>query len=108
MVSGPDGEPQRGQEIGKGVFEEMIWQLTDEYRVKTEPMNYVLQELRTVRPKDKPPYEEWQTLGYYSGLRSVMKALPDYMGLRDDVTSLESLLGRLENTIEEVIARVNK
>ena len=74
----------------------MYWKLTDHYRVTTIPRNYCLEELITIRPKDKPERQEWRILGYYSGLRSILKALPDYVGLREDVTTLEELTLRLE------------
>ncbi len=84
----------------------MIWQLSDDYRVRTIPMNFVLEEYREIKPKDKPAYHEWTFLGNYSGLRSVLHALPDWVALRDDTKTLEGLLVALEALADDITERI--
>ena len=86
----------------------MIINITDEYRVKTIPMNFVLEQYRELKPRDKPSHHEWVFLGFYSGLASALRALPDHVALTEDLNDVAALSARLRDIAEGAAKRLLK
>ena len=84
----------------------MLWAINDDYRVRTEPMNYILEQRVTVTPKEGEPRTEWKLLGYYSGLAAALKALPNFIGLRADVDTVQKLMAELTAIGAELQAKL--
>jgi len=84
----------------------MIINITDEYRVKTIPMNFVLEQYREIKPRNKPVRYEWVFLGYYSGLASALKALPDHVALAEGLIDVGHLSARLRDIAEDAAKRL--
>ena len=76
----------------------MIIQLTEDWRIKVIPLNYVLEERveSGIGPGGKLPKEpyKWEVKGYYSGLRSALTALPDFLAQSPKVETAEALFAR--------------
>ena len=70
----------------------MIIPLADNWRIKTIPLNFVLEEQIDAHDKDKNPVKRWVIRGYYSGMDSALQALPDHLALSPSVGTYEEYL----------------
>lgn len=87
----------------------MIWQLSEEYRVKVEPLNFVLQRLTEVTNREtKEARMDWKTVGYYSGLESAIRAIPDDIALSPEVEDYKGLRALLDALAGQLARRVGK
>lgn len=87
----------------------MIWQLTPEYRVKVIPLNFVLERwTESVNPKTKEPTAGWKVIGYYSGLESAIRAIPDDLAQHPEVKDWEGLRERLESLADKLARSVGR
>lgn len=92
----------------------MIITLNDDYRIRVETLNFVLQE-RHVSKAGKVAGREieggketWKTLGYYSGLESVLMALPDHLAQSESVTTLHDYLDRWRTLAKDIGGKFSK
>ena len=81
----------------------MIIQLSPEWRVRTAPHNFILEEL--VEGKKGPV---WALSGYYGGLRACLSALPDHLGHSEAVTDLTSYLKAWDQVCQHVARGLSK
>lgn len=85
----------------------MIWQLTDDIRIKVVPLNFILERLvQGKNPKTKEPTETWRVCGYYSSLESAIRALPSELAQCPDVETFEGLCARLDKLAGQLSRRV--
>jgi hypothetical protein len=88
----------------------MIIQISDRWRVKAEGMNFVLQELRIVKPHEKNNFEggeAWAFCGYYPSLKRALQALPDHLALSHAITTYEGFLEEWESLIDQFAGECN-
>lgn len=70
----------------------MIIALSDTWRVRRyDRMNFVVEELVTIRPKGEPEREDWKRRGFYGSIESALRALPEHLSLSEAVTTWEQL-----------------
>ena len=69
----------------------MIIEISENFRVKTIPLNFVLEErveadaTRKIKPKCS---HKWVIRGYYSGLSAALAAIPDYLAQSPAIKTL--------------------
>ena len=86
----------------------MIWDLSPDFRCRSEPMNFVLERLHHTRPSEQHPEGRtvWSVRGYYSGLRSAIQAIPDELAHLPEITDFNALLARLDAVAGDIAKRV--
>ncbi|WPC19463.1 hypothetical protein N6G95_09630 [Pediococcus inopinatus] len=93
----------------------MLIKINDDYQVKTDPFNYILQ--RVIKDEhgkltvDKEGNTKWKTLGYFGNMKRVFEALLEYdmhdsveevsiqeylVMYKKEVNSLDQLLPEIE------------
>ena len=86
----------------------MIIQLSPEWRVRTAPLNFILEEhvLKKQKPNSDEPAtgHQWLVRGYYSGLRAAIIALPDYLAQSPNAANLTDYF-RLWDDLAAHVAR---
>jgi hypothetical protein len=87
----------------------VIWEIQD-YRVRTEPMNFILERRHWTKPSKKNPEgrEAFVLVGYYSSLSSAVGAIPDDIALSPEVGNYSSLKARLEVLANELERRATQ
>ena len=87
----------------------MIWQLTEDYRIKVVPLNFILEYMADgVNPKTKAPTRKWKLHGYYSTLQAAIMAIPDREAQHPTVKTIGDLTARLEHLAAQLSKRVGK
>lgn len=87
----------------------MIWQLTEDYRIRVIPLNFVLEYLADgINPKTKEPTRKWKVHGYYSTLQGAIAALPDREAQHPEVKTIGDLTARLDGLAAQLSRRVGK
>ena len=88
----------------------MIWELANGYRVRTEPMNFILERFHRTKPSKKHPEgrDVWKVVGYYSGLRSAISAIPSDIALSPEVETFGCLEARLDALADKLARSVGK
>jgi hypothetical protein len=83
----------------------VIWEIADEWRVRTEPMNFVLEKLgTTVSRETREERPEWKFVGYYMNLSACLKALPNELALDPRIEDVTELLDRLQTLASQYTA----
>lgn len=88
----------------------MIWEISKDYRVSVVPLNFVLERRHHTRPSDDHPEgrDTWKTVGYYSGLESALRAIPDDIAQLPEVQDYAGLRARLDTLAGQLARRVGK
>lgn len=86
----------------------MIIEVSDEWRIKVEPMNFILEQLVEVKPKDKPAHMDWKFCGYFPDPETALKALPGHLMQSRDLETMSGLSARWERVIAQFTRRVGK
>ena len=48
----------------------------DKFRISTlDKFNYIVEELKLIKPKDKPSFLSWELIGYYGTFEACLKVL---------------------------------
>ena len=65
--------------------------MTDDWRVKVIPMNFVLEQHKKTKPSKKYPdgRMQWVRYGYYSSLENALRAIPSALAQSPTLTTLE-------------------
>lgn len=86
----------------------MIIDLTDQWRVKVEPMNFILQQYAQTKPSKKNPEGgmKWKTYGYYSGLESALRALPDALAQCPEIETYQGYLAAWNDLARDLGGRM--
>lgn len=85
----------------------MIIRLNEDFRVRSDPFQWVLEERKTyTRKEDKVEYEKWHSIGFFNTLEGTLQGLIEYK-VRFEVgeytsDALEPLLRALESFKEQV------
>ena len=87
----------------------MIWQLTDDFRIKVVPLNFILEYMADgVNRKTGEPTRKWKLHGYYSTLQNAIAALPDRVAQHHEVKTIGDLTARLDSLAVQLSKRVGK
>lgn len=88
----------------------MILQIADDYRINVSAMNFTLEQkhVTEARGTHEGGKEVWKTLGYYSGLESALRALPDHLALDPTVQTLEDYIARWAALAKDIGGRFSK
>ena len=77
----------------------MIIQLTDDWRVTTDPYNFKIEELADAKDKDGNPVKKWVIRGYYPNMSRALRSIPDHIAqstgvgmLRDYIRQCDAVL----------------
>lgn len=79
--------------------------INDQYRIKTDPYNYMLQKSRK-RKKDGNEVYEWESFKYYGSLEAAINGLGEYMLRTSEVQSLTEALEevkRINTTLSQAL-----
>ena len=85
-------------------------QLTDDYRVRVDTYNYILQKKNIVQDKESENYgkEVWHTIGYYSSLERVVDKLVDLEIRQSDLTEISTVVKLVEGIKAEIISNLER
>jgi len=87
----------------------MIWQLTDDFRIRVVPLNFILEYMAdVVNPKTGETKQKWKRHGYYSTLQNAIAALPDRVAQHPEVKTIGDLTARIESLAVQLSKRVGK
>ena len=86
----------------------MIIEISDEWRVRVEPMNFILEQYREVIAKNKPPRMDWKFVGYYASLEQALLRIPHHLMQSGDLENIAGLPTRWESLIAQFSRRVGK
>lgn len=70
----------------------MIIDLSPDWRISTGKLNFELQQRTTIKHGDNAGNDQWSFRGYYSGMDSALRAIPDHLALCDSVTTYKEYL----------------
>ncbi len=80
----------------------MIVQIDDNFRITTDPHNFMIEEKGDKKPTEKHPNYPWERIGYYSTFEGVLFGLinhklrqsvaQDVVGLKLDVKELKAMI----------------
>ena len=82
----------------------MIIELDDDWRVNTDPHNFILEHRTVITKGDNAGQHKWTSAGFYSGMGSLLKALPDALALSPSIVTYEEYLARWEELRRSVKA----
>jgi hypothetical protein len=80
-------------------------ELTKEWRIDTDPMNFMLQTRRVVQNGKTKGDVVWDTVGFYGNLDHALEAFLKHSMLRSDITGideLKSLLASVRSIVDGV------
>lgn len=85
-------------------------QLTDDYRLKADTYNYILQKKNIVQDEESENYgkEVWHTIGYYSSLDRVVDKLVDLKVRQSKLTELSTVVKLVEGIKAEIISNLER
>ena len=86
----------------------MIMQLADRWRIDIKGLNWTLQELVDIKGKDGKPKQKWQFRGYYPGMNTILKVLPDWLMLSPSIVTYEQYLEEWDATRKQITERFRK
>lgn len=84
--------------------------VSEEWRLKIEPMNVILQKHHLVKPKDEPEHYTWKLVGYYGSIAQALKAIPDAITLGsqfETLAELNQLLSKLADALQANLTEVS-
>lgn len=84
----------------------MLIELDKHFRIKTASLNYILEVYKPPREhRGKIISESWEEVGYYTSLRSVLKAYLEKSVNEVDATDFEQVVAKVEE-VKEVIQSI--
>ena len=86
----------------------MIIELSDNWRIVTGNLNFELQERTVIKNGDNAGQYRWTFRGYYSGLQSVLRAIPDHLALSPSVTTYQEFLESWEDLRNQIGGRFKR
>lgn len=89
----------------------MIIPISDDWRVKVEGMNFILEHLQPTKPHKSNNYTagvRWVLQGYYPSLKRALQALPDHLALSPGVTTLEGYMEAWDVLVNRLTAKLGK
>ena len=85
----------------------MTIELTEKWRIDTDPMNFILQSKRVVQGGKNKGDIVWDTIGYYGNLDHALQAFLKHSMLRSDVIDIAGLKSLIED-VRSIVADVRK
>ncbi len=83
----------------------MIIPLTDEYRIKTDSMNWTLEQMQA---STKSAAMRWVTVGHWGSLGQALEAIPCHIGRKlNELNGLEELRREMRELAEEIRQRLD-
>lgn len=87
----------------------MIWELTNTFRLRVEPMNFILEQYREGginRRTGEQGKAKWVICGYYSTLQNAIRAIPDEIAQHPEVETFAGFIERLDKLAGQLARRV--
>lgn len=86
----------------------MTIQLNDKFKLTTEPLNFVLYQLKTIEPKDKtkPPYDEWVVEGYYADEQQAIRGCLKKGIMDEDLNGVREITEHIDLMAETICEKV--
>jgi hypothetical protein len=86
----------------------MIFQLTDEWRIRTIPYNVVLDNLCDVTDFKTGEFirKDWKEVGFYATVSQAIGAIPGHIVLDHRIETFDELLGKIALVAAALDARV--
>jgi hypothetical protein len=81
----------------------MIIDLSKDYRIKTIPLNVVLQRhVIRVSKKIGETYDDWEDVGYYSSIQNAIKDIPKHIVLENSCKDYLELCNKINDLAKEL------
>jgi hypothetical protein len=93
--------------MDKGVGREMKIQLNDKFRIVGVPMNFVLEEKKTIiRKGEKFGTEYWDVAGYYSNFESLLAGLLRRGVQESECEDVNLLIQEVKDGVRAIVAQI--
>jgi len=87
----------------------MIFDINEDYRVRTDSLNYILEERITITKREtEEEVPGWKILGFYGSVPMALRALPGVIVMRPETTTFLELLTRFESVMRALQAHLPK
>jgi hypothetical protein len=80
-------------------------ELNDDWRIKTDPCNFTIEERSVVKEGKTKGEEKWTAVGHYTSLDNALNGFLKHSMLRSDVDSLEGLKS-LISSVRDIVDNV--
>jgi hypothetical protein len=82
--------------------------LTDDYKLVTDPHNYVLQKRNVVQDKESENYgkETWNSIGWYARLEYLVNKLIELEIKQSDVTQMKELIAVVRDVESNIVGKL--
>lgn len=80
--------------------------LNDNYKITTEPLNFVLYELRTVKKKGGDEVKEWTVAGYYADEKQCVHACLKKGIMESELNGVREITEYLEIMTQEILNKM--
>ena len=78
--------------------------INEKYQVKSDTLNYIIQENKPVQDKESENYgkENWTTIAYCSSVKSCLRYLVDKEVRETELKDLKTVLEAIENLNKDI------
>ena len=80
--------------------------LNAHYKITTDPLNFVLYELKTVKKKGGDEVQEWTVSGYYADEKQCVHACLKKGIMESELNGLKEITGYLEVMAHEILNKM--
>lgn len=80
----------------------MTIKINEQWRIETEPLNYMLQKSRVIKEGKKEGQRVWDTIGYYPTLELAYKALTTKGLASEDLQGIDEIVDYLLYIHEDI------
>ena len=80
----------------------MIIQLSDDFRIRTDPYNWILEryaEVMDFKTGEPTGRYDWRLQGYYGSAEQAIKAIPDHLARSPEIKTLQALNAAMERQV---------
>lgn len=80
-------------------------QLNEDYRVSSDPLNFILQE-RKINQKSHEEY--WKDIGYYSNLEQLLSGLFKKRLQASEIEGIQLLIDEIKNAVRAIQTQIKR